>query len=284
MQSHLLLKLRKHHTMKAIIIPPAILQILTAPMPITLAPSSSATPDLLSKVENRLCSAKSVAESVKAAVAWILGEDGAKLVSREVAVSRNRDAQMRSDSKIASGVGNREEERRSRGADIDNKDPTHLPVRQMLEDQQEEAEDDEDEDGAADAAGWESGSVLSVESDGSPAEVEKPNTSPAKRIKPLPNTKVKAEQANLSDSDEEEPFIPVRKRVKSNAHPKSISKPPRVQSRTAITSSTFLPTLSTGFTLGDSDSDPDLDRDPDGIVGSQMPERKNRRGQRARQA
>jgi hypothetical protein len=53
-----------------------------------------------------------------------------------------------------------------------------------------------------------------------------------------------------------------------------------------ITSSMFLPSLASGFTRGsDDDSDPDMDFDEGGVIGKKgVPGRKNRRGQRARQA
>lgn len=51
----------------------------------------------------------------------------------------------------------------------------------------------------------------------------------------------------------------------------------------AITSSAFLPSLAAGYTLGDSDGSVYSD-EGDEIVGPSKPEKKNRRGQRARQA
>ena len=132
-------------------------------------------------------------------------------------------------------------------------------------------EDEESEDGSAasddscakaDDAGWESGSISQDNGGDSDdaadvsSEVELP---PAKRQKSTPS-KVRSDAIDL--------------RVKKKPDPKP-SHPSLVKDDTI-----FLPSLSVGFTKGDSDiSGDEIDSD----AGSVGPVRKNRRGQRARQ-
>ncbi|CAD6572758.1 MAG: hypothetical protein TREMPRED_000624 [Tremellales sp. Tagirdzhanova-0007] len=217
------------------------------------------TPELVTKVENRLCSSKSVAEGVKATVAWLVSEEGAKLISRTASRDHKQEGIRNNaapDNLKASAVGLRGSlELAKQGCDDEatvfvNEDA----ARQMhSEDEKGIEASSGEEDRAAEEAGWESGSVLEFPS---------------------------------ASSDEDESNIPEPKRTKSvpitNRTSRLVVVP--ATSKRPITSSTFLPTLSTGYTLGESDSDPDLDRDPSGIVGIHVAERKNRRGQRARQA
>ncbi len=216
------------------------------------------TPEMVTKVENRLCSAKSVAEGVKVTVAWVLGEEGAKLLVGDVANARTSTAsrepklkQLRQPAGKAS--------KNIEGDRLADHDDRHI---ERSKDDLRHGSDDEmendDQDRTVEDVGWESGSI----SDAGHGK----------------------ERSGASDDDEPSLTVPKRlKRAVITATSKKKAKP-SAPSKGSITSSTFLPTLSTGFTLGDSDSDPDLDRDPGGIVGTQKPERKNRRGQRARQA
>jgi hypothetical protein len=131
----------------------------------------------------------------------------------------------------------------------------------------EDGSDFDDNGGAADDAGWESGSISGDDA------------------APTPQSKSKiASRAPLADdSDSDEDAIPVAPQSKkSKTKAESSGK-----SNKALTSSTFLPSLSTGFTRGGSDdSDPDDDTGEglEDIIGKgRTGERKNRRGQRARQ-
>ena len=126
------------------------------------------------------------------------------------------------------------------------------------------SEASDDSTAKANDAGWESGSI-SQDSDGdsddetdSSSEVDAP---PAKRQK-----KSTPSKAHISGTDSS---------VKKKPDPKA--------SHPSLTDdSTFLPSLSVGFTKGDSDiSGDEVDFDSD--AGSVGPARKNRRGQRARQ-
>jgi hypothetical protein len=126
-------------------------------------------------------------------------------------------------------------------------------------------EEDEEEDVAADEAGWESGSVSGGD---------------------IPSARV----ANSDSESDDEDSIPVRP-VKKTKSKEPKAKPTKATKATAqpskkLTSSTFLPSLSTGFTRGGSDdSDPDDDTGEglEDIIGKgKTGERKNRRGQQAR--
>jgi hypothetical protein len=151
-----------------------------------------------------------------------------------------------------------------------------------------ESDDEVDpEDEAADEAGWESGSVgdeptrgIALGSDDSGDESGESDSDaavPIKRQKPTPEVTSKSSKRDKEVKVKEE-----TKKVKELNAKKAKAQIPTGP----ITSSTFLPSLSVGYTLGDSDSDPDLDPDVDGsgMIGRAGPERKNRRGQRARQA
>ena len=233
-------------------------QTLPLPEPITShfkmdnnTTSTSGDAALRSRVENRLCSNKSVAEAVKATVAWVMCEDGARLPSVKKVVqpllesandssTTKRPKQERSvvhifAGKKLSGVGNQQA--------VDGEDLSSDP-----------------EDVAADAAGWESGSISDND-----------------QIHEIPPA--------IDDSEDDEGDDEIPEPIKPSKKVKVPTAQPSKSAKTVVTSSTFLPSLSAGFTLGDSDSDPDLDPDVDGsgLVGNQAV-RKNRRGQRARQA
>lgn len=230
---------------------------------------TSATSALINKAENRLCSAKIVAERVKNVVSWTVCEDGAKLVTDKKAATTSTG---RGNSKNAAESTDEEDdeeegEEANLGRDIS---------RPMVNESDSEEDSDNErvlQDRAADAAGWQSGSVSG--SDGVGEEVD---------------------IASESESESDDPdaiAVPFAKRAKTTIPPlppkskplksEKADKPPK--SANDLTSSIFLPSLSVGFTRGDdSDSDPDLDDDPNGIAGKQPVVRKNRRGQRARQA
>ncbi|KAK4687430.1 hypothetical protein P7C73_g2687, partial [Tremellales sp. Uapishka_1] len=245
-QAHLLLKLRKHPFLRLTSLSEPIISLLTSSAP---RDSSSLT----IKVENRLCSSKLVSDNIKSVLAWTVGEEGAVLKSQAVERSKRKEiGEKRRKLETA-----REERMNAMKGMVDVEDD---------EDDEDEDEveggeiEDEEEDGGkqvADDAGWESGSISDGESIASSSSSALP---PNKRTKTIPEST-------------------------SKPKPKALPLPRAPPPSSKPTSSTFLPTLATGFTLGDSDdSDPDMDYDPDGIIGSKAGERKNRRGQRARQA
>lgn len=126
--------------------------------------------------------------------------------------------------------------------------------------------DDEGSDaevGDADEAGWESGSVSGGD-----------------------DIKASATRLADSDSEEDEDTVPVRPTKKTKTKEVKPKSPKQAQSSKALTSSTFLPSLSTGFTRGgsdDSDPDDDFAEGLEDIIGKgKTGERKNRRGQQAR--
>lgn len=227
------------------------------------APTSSGSQQVRAKVENRLCSSKAVADAVKSTISWVVGEDGAKLgrPAKEKAVVGKFGA------KGAQIVRKPDE------SDAESDDELVVPRNRATI---AEEEDSDDELGmgerAADDAGWESGSVDGGDARLAPASSDEESGG-------------ESDDESGSQSDASSVAVPV-KRTKTMPSAKA-TKAAKAEMAKAVTSSMFLPSLSTGFTLGDSDSDPDLDPDVDGkgIVGRKgAPERKNRRGQRARQA
>jgi hypothetical protein len=137
----------------------------------------------------------------------------------------------------------------------DEDEEVDLKRRNVVVDSDDEGSDEEE--GDVDEAGWESGSVSGGD------EIK----SSTNRI------------AN-SDSENDEDSVPVR--------PKEVKSKPTKQAQPSkkLTSSTFLPSLSTGFTRGgsdDSDPDDDFAEGLEDIIGKgKTGERKNRRGQQAR--
>jgi hypothetical protein len=292
-QSHLLVKLRKHALLKSSSLPHPIVALLS-PSPDTYPPSGSDS-KLVGKVENRLCSAKNVAPVVKNAVGWLIGEEGSKLVRSNTNPSPAQGGKAGAAAQKVS-ESSRVEEAEEEGGGYedeveDEKAELVVPQRRNRGEEQTEAVSDGemDDDELADAAGWESGSVsggevggrraaylsgddLSAESDSeglSESDVE--DTRPAKRA---------ANSKALKSQDQSQRPAP---QVKEKASSKSKSKTVEKVDTRDITSSMFLPS---GFTRGsDDDSDPDMDFDEGGVIGKKgAPGRKNRRGQRARQA
>lgn len=230
-------------------------------------------------MENRLCSSKIASDGVKSVLAWAIGEEGAKLSTKIKPKEPQPKAQVASGGRgllesiprppDLSDEGSEGESRVGLGAD--------------------ESDDEVDAEDEADEAGWESGSVgdepsgrmgIALGSDDDSGDDSGESDSdaavPIKKQKPTIEVTSKSSKRDKEVKVKEE-----AKKVKEKA------KKAKAQIPTGpITSSTFLPSLSVGYTLGDSDSDPDLDPDVDGsgMIGRAGPERKNRRGQRARQA
>jgi hypothetical protein len=228
------------------------------------APTSSGSQQVRAKVENRLCSSKAVADAVKSTLSWVVGEEGAKL---------GRPIKGKADlgKPTAKGASSQRVAAEADGSDAESDDGLAVPRTRAAVD--DDSDDELDVDAhAADEAGWESGSV-----DGGDARLAPPSSDE--------ESGAESDEEPGSQSDASSDAVPV-KRSKTVPSAKA-TKAAKADMAKAVTSSMFLPSLSTGFTLGDSDSDPDLDPDVDGkgIVGRKgAPERKNRRGQRARQA
>lgn len=315
-------------------------------------------------MENRLTSNKSVAESVKSVLAWTIGEDGAKLGG--AGKMQPRAVPVREDVEVDVQVADEQDEEEAgeggEGEEDDEMDIHRSGLRAAGEEEEDEDEVDE-EDAAADAAGWESGSIGGdevdsgdesvsdgeegesdvdsgviewsdadrytgadsddddekndgtgsadsdaegaageadgAETDGSSSFIAAP---PSKRAKASPSThassskdvsaSTKAVKHKLSTtSASTAPVSASAATAKPTKEGKPTKEPKNAKSAKIdknITSSLFLPSLSVGFAAGgDSDSDPDLDADVDGsgLIGKKgVRERKNRRGQRARQA
>ena len=242
-----------------------------------LEPPSSSTVDdvdLVKKVENRLCSSKAAAQEMKNTVAWLMSEEGAKLgvapPSAKVDASKGKNGQAtKGQGKVAStsksaAQGGEDDEDGSEGDEDEARGSVSIQRRVAVD------SDNEEDDGA----GWESGSVSGNDD---------PVPSKSRR---QPTTAI-ANSDSDSDSDNDEDSIPVTrpsKSKKSKTDP-SPAQPTKSKGK-ALTSSTFLPSLSTGFTRGDSDdSDPDDDfgEGLEDVIGKQKAgPRKNRRGQQAR--
>ncbi|KJE02428.1 hypothetical protein I311_03825 [Cryptococcus gattii NT-10] len=270
-QSHLLVKLRKHPLFRRSPLPNEVASLLS-PLSATSASSAStsATPALINKAENRLCSAKIVAERVKNVLSWTVCEEGAKLVTDKKAATASAGKGGR---KKAAESSDEEDDEEEEGEEVNFGGDIARPM--VNGSDSEEGSDDERviQDRAADAAGWESGSVSGSDIEGEDVGI--------------------ASEPESESDDSDAIDIPSVKRAKTTVpplpskskplKPEKADKPPK--SAKDLTSSIFLPSLSVGFTRGDDvDSDPDLDDDPNGVAGKQPLVRKNRRGQRARQA
>lgn len=119
-------------------------------------------------------------------------------------------------------------------------------------------------DDSVDDAGWESGSMYGFESGEDDGGKESENE----------NENENENEVDIKDGGDEESgsdLPPKRPKFTNNNEKRT----PAV-----TTTSTFLPSLSTGFIRGDSDSEFESDSEGEGVKSS----RKNRRGQRARQA
>lgn len=280
-QSHFLLKLQKHPKTKSIQLPNTITDLLTSkPTTGQSDPSTSTSAAVLAKVENRLCSSKIASDGVKSVLAWAIGEEGAKLSTKIKPKEPQPKAQVASGGRGLLESIPRPPDLSDEGSEGDDEGESRAG---LGADESDDEVDPEDE--AADEAGWESGSVgdeptrgIALGSDDDSGDESGESDSdaavPIKRHKPAPEVTSKSSKRDKEVKVKEE-----AKKVKAKRAQAQVPTGP-------ITSSTFLPSLSVGYTLGDSDSDPDLDPDVDGsgMIGRAGPERKNRRGQRARQA
>lgn len=252
------------------------------------------------KVENRLYSSKPTSDSIISITNWVVGNEGATLnlknaakraeaakVKKAIKIDPARAALYKLDDEeleeLEAGGNDESEEEEGDEMDVDF-DPKKAIA-------QAEAEGEE-EDAAADAAGWESGS-LGGEDDGDEEEDSD------------------AEDESDEEEEEDDEDVAIERVTEDDPHPpqkrqRQISPPPAEPpvptassttktakekpepqaarpSTAVITSSLFLPSLKSGFTMGDYDSDPEEDERRDKKTGKLKPlERKNRRGQQER--
>lgn len=285
-QTHLLLKLRKHPKLRNTPFPSSIVHPLKTVEDANNNEASTSTgASLLTKVENRLCSSKVAAEGVKNTLAWLVGEEGVKLAARE----SGKKSQVKEEGML-SGIGKRvstgqtvQEDTHGDIADEDSaSDEEIIRPRRIAREQSHEV-DGVDED----AVSWVSGSVSGGDplDDDKSVNSESDEESGSDNVVPLPTKKGRniskpSSPANPKSANRGQPVPPPKAQPKTKTKSKPVNSP--------ITSSTFLPSLSVGYTLGPDDSDPEMDDDPtgSGVIGSSGVgvERKNRRGQRARQA
>lgn len=315
--NHLKLKLRKHYLLKREGLP-AETEAAIGGGHTVKASGSSATPDVIAKVENRLCSAKNVAEGVKGIVAWCLAEPGSSLNLDKMKGKKGKNAKPESDSEsdddASEGDDEREEPAAAAAAELDSDDEVVVQEKAAdaagwesgdLEGEGSDEEDSDDESGEGED-GWESGSVGGEEG-GEDAWIasasdsdDAPDYAALAKLKGATGSDFESGSEAGSDSGSESSGSsiaverPPTKKVKAEPK-KAAEKPGKAEKKgekkaakpaiKADGSSMFLPSLAAGFTAGDdSDSDPDMDYDPDGVIGTKAAPRKNRRGQRARQA
>lgn len=248
------LKLRKHPSIRPLLPLPDDL----FPDAVITTPIDASTPE--GKAQNRVLSAKGTGELVNGVVAWCIGLDGGKLKTQARKDKGGKGAEKAGKAEKAS---TKTESRRV--------DPKPKPDSKAMTD---EVDDLAAQDAAADAAGWESGSVNSDDGD------EDDDRYPL----------MSDDEFSDDDSDAISTSAPPAKRPRTIAS--SISPPPQSKGTAkssskaaAGSSSLFLPTLASGFTMGSYDSDPDEDDRRDkkaGKGGLIQSVRKNRRGQAER--
>jgi hypothetical protein len=236
-----LTNLRKHRLFKhnPSLIPTSVIE--------TLSPeSTSSDVEVLKKVENRICSAKSAADEMKRAVAWLMSEEGSKLGGP------TKKAEVQTPAKSGKKA---KKEVEDEDVEVDSK------KRKVVVDSDDEGSDEDE--GDVDEAGWESGSISAGD-----------------------DIKSSTNRIANSDSEDDDESVPVRPTKRTRT--KEVKSKPTKQTQPSkkLTSSTFLPSLSTGFTRGgsdDSDPDDDFAEGLEDIIGKgKTGERKNRRGQQAR--
>lgn len=265
-------------------------------------------------------SSKPTSDAIVAVVNWVVGEDGASL---KYAHNKGANAANKAKSAHASKSESTATGMTTVDVDMDaseDEDEIGNTSVAVPDDQAEEEqvavkkmqEQVAAEEMAAEAAGWESGSLAgddeeddgdddsasehgddsddsgaidwdAPEWDGLPAGEDEGSEGSSDEVEP----KVAATTASTGkkpvDAPAKQPALPTKKKEKANDTPADKAKPVRASTAT-ITSSMFLPSLKTGFTLGEYDSDPDEDDRRDNKRQGLNPngERKNRRGQRER--
>lgn len=308
------LKLKKHYLLKHSGMPPAVEEAIGGGQTVK-ASGSSATPDLIAKVENRLCSAKNVSEGVKSIVSWCLSEPGSTLNFEKMKNKDKKGTKSESDgeSEPENEASEGGDEPDIPGVELDSDDEV------VLQEKAAEAagwesgdlggDDGDDEEGDQSAEGdgddgWESGSIDGGEqgaaawiASASESEGEVPDYAALVNLRSAATDSNSSSDSESGSDSSSGSSVAVERPPTKKAKPepvvktkgdKKIEKPSKKETRGAVKadgSSMFLPSLAAGFTRGgDSDSDPDMDYDSDGVIGSKAAPRKNRRGQRARQA
>ncbi|KAJ9092192.1 hypothetical protein QFC21_006938 [Naganishia friedmannii] len=263
----LLMKLRKHPFIRTLLPLPTDLLLAstpsTAPETSTSATSerpagtatetdlfASSTPE--GKVRNRLVSAKGVGEQVNGVVGWCVGVEGGKLKAgvKRAKPTPQEDARKGGKHSVPSA---------SKSADGSGK----FGRKERMEFVLGEEDDLAAQNAAADAAGWESGSVddVSGEEDGDLSDDD------------------------MDDSDADSDVVRQDDYTSASSGPSAPSGKKSKETKNNGSASLFLPTLASGFTMGDYDSDPDEDDRRDkksGKGGLIQSVRKNRRGQAER--
>ena len=310
-QPLLSLKLRKHPQLKQ-----------SLPLPTDFFPESTKAPvassTLQIKVENRLYSSKPTSDAIAAVVNWVVGQEGASLKyahNKGVnAANKARSAGANQADNAMADVIMDDVDQSNDFEEGETKGATALPARGEQDVEEQEAvkkmrEQVEAEEAAAQAAGWESGSLggddeedeVDSESeagsdDGNDSDEsgaidwdapewegipdgDDETASPDESVEP---TVKKASNPAATAPSKTKPELP-KKKEHAKEQVAASTKPVRASTET-ITSSLFLPSLKAGYTLGDYDSDPDEDDRRDNKRQGLNPngERKNRRGQRER--
>ncbi|KAI8978680.1 Bud-site selection protein [Trametes punicea] len=222
-------------------------------------PGSSAA-----KVHGRILSSKTIADAVHAVV-----DSLKEILDPSLAKAKAKARSQESNS------GDEEEELNDEDTDeeVDQRPTMGKKARLAASDEPKEGEDEEVElddagwesgtvDGDEGASGWESGIVNGGESRWSGSSDQSDE-----------------EERDDGDGDEDEDEERAAKKPKAKAPP---SKESKGKSKAIGAESTFLPSLSVGFTRGDSDAS-DLSEADAEAAAADLP-RKNRRGQRARRA
>jgi hypothetical protein len=310
-QPLLSLKIRKHPRLKPFL--PLSSDFFPAqPKP---TPASST---LQIKVENRLYSSKPTSDAITAVINWVVGQEGASLkyahnkgvnaaskaknavvkTSRASGVDEDVDMDAADETTNASIGDEAEGDDLVGQEDLDEEE--QAAVRKVMEDMAAEA-------AAAEEAGWESGDLgeedegdsgsededEDADSDDSGAidwdQVELDSESEEPEAVP-PKSEPTKQKGSTSSASTPRPTVKPGTPVKSELPSKKKQKMEPVEkyvrpSTAAITSSMFLPSLKSGFTMGDYDSDPEEDerRDNKAKGLNANGERKNRRGQMERQ-
>ncbi|KAI0761959.1 Bud-site selection protein [Trametes elegans] len=216
------------------------------------------------KVHGRLLSSKTIAETVHAVVKSLK-----EIVDPSLAKANVR----------AQGDEGSEGEVEDEDEDVERRPSKGKKARVEASDESADEDEVEESDGevAADDAGWESGTV-DGKADGVGWEsgtVDGGNLGVAASSDEEEDDS-EAESGD-EDEDEEDSDAPAR-----NSVAKTPAKDPKGKAKAAGAESTFLPSLSVGFTRGDSSASDLSDADAE-AAAADLP-RKNRRGQRARRA
>ncbi|KAJ8453540.1 hypothetical protein ONZ51_g13539 [Trametes cubensis] len=231
------------------------------------APGSSAA-----KVHGRLLSSKIIADVVHTVV------DSLKaILDPSLAKSKAKSQEPELDGEESGEEDEGEEE------DIDaDRRPAKVKKARLANSDEEEGVSDDEE--AVDDAGWESGTVdenddgagweSGTVDDGEPGLMASDDEDESE------GDAGEGQQEESEDEDEDEDSADKQPPRKVKALP--AAKDPKGKSKAVGAESTFLPSLSVGFTRGDSDASDLSDADAE-AAAADLP-RKNRRGQRARRA